>query len=82
MLIEEPQDLYVVLINISCIYKLKELFLSPAKELMKATNLTLLLLIVNGYSSTLVDQIYCLRIENGNMQLKMEVLSIISTILA
>ena len=27
-----------VLINISCIYKLKELFLSPAKELMKATN--------------------------------------------
>ena len=41
MLIEDlvkPQDLYVVLINISCIYKLKELFLSPAKELMKATN--------------------------------------------
>lgn len=27
-----------VLINTICIYKLKELFLSPAKELMKATN--------------------------------------------
>ena len=41
MLIEDlvkPQDLYVVLINISCIYQLNELFLSPAKELMKATN--------------------------------------------
>ena len=32
------QYLFKRYINISCIYKLKELFLSPAKELMKATN--------------------------------------------